>query len=273
MEIVSADVPHLQLCLDPRPPRVFSARRAPRASNGPVEPAPRTSQGNNPRFKRTAIAPNFGEVEPGEIPYRSRPNTTSDMKKLSEQSMFMSRIKADEGFISGMEAKLQAYANCAEMKKIVHEQDYIDHFYRPLQYRIKDEMTPRKYRALTARKSRAIQKMDDNPIPIRSNRKLPKVPCVSVNQKGLKDPTYRYIQHREKERRLEEFIARSNGVPITVTKTPKKMLDYAQYDVERHTRFFYGRTEEADRVGRKCFEQHNASKVDRATDMFGGPLP
>ena len=272
MEIVSAEVPHLQLCLDPRPPNVFSARRAPRNHNEPVAPAKR-SQGNNPRFKRTAIATNFEDVEPGEIPYRSRPSTTSDMRKLSEQSMFMTRVKSDEGFIDAMEQKLQAYENCAAMKKIIHEQDYIDHFYRPLQYRIKEEMTPRKYRALTARKNKAIKKMDEDPIPIRSRRKLPKVPCVSVSQKGLLDPTYRYIQHRENDRKLEEFIAKSNGAQIEVKKTPKKTLDYLEYDVHQHTRFFYGRTEEADRVGRKCFPQHNASKVDRALDMFGGPLP
>lgn len=230
---------------------------------------PRTSQGNNPRFRRTAVARNFRDAEPGQIPYRLRPNTTSDARDLSRHAMFLTQLKADESFMSDIEKKLHAYNNAYETKKIIREQDYIDHFYRPLQYRIKDEMEPTKYRQLLQRRTAAIQKMDEHPIPIRARCSLPKIPCVSVTQRGLRDPAYRYVEHREGERKLEEFIARSNGFPLSArTKAPEKLLDYTRYDVERQTRFFYGRTEEADKVGRKTFRLHNISKVDKAMDMF-----
>ena len=274
MDVVSANVPMLQLCLDPHPPKVFSARNAPRRLDAMTARPPKTSQGSNPRFRRTAVAPNFRDVEPGQIPYRIRPNTTSETRDLTHHSILLAQLKSDESFVGDMERKLHMYGNAAESKKIIREQDYIDHFYRPLQYRIKDEMTPAKYLAMKVQRDEAIRKMDEHPIPIRARQSLPKIPCVSVTQKGLRDPAYRYVQHRESERRLEEFIARSNGMPLTArVKRPENMLDYAMYDMQQHTRFFYGRTEEANKYGRRTFAMHNSSKVDRATDMFGGPLP
>lgn len=270
MEVVNNEIP--SLCLDPKPPQIYAVEAPPLRV---VEPTrQRTSQGHNPRIKKTPQA--FGvEVQPGDIPHRVKPSKSSVVKEMTEQSALMTRVKNDEHFISALGEKMQAYDHCSEVKKIVHEQDYLDHFYKPLTYRIREEITGPKHRVLSARRSRAIKKMDEDPIPIRANRKLPKIPCASVTRQGLKDPTYKYIQHRAKEMELEAFLAKSVAQDDR-RRNPRvrqKSLDYNKYDLERQTRFFYGKTEEADRVGRRSFVQHNASNVYRATDMFGGPLP
>jgi hypothetical protein len=186
----------------------------------------------------------------------------------------VARVRNVQDTASSMQDKITAYARSWAVKRTIQEQEYQDHFYIPLQYRIRDQLTPDKYRAFLKEKNAAIEVMDLKPIPIRSGRPLPKIPIVSVSKRGLHDPAYKYVEHQQKERKLSTFLARSNGEEIKkAIKLKERVIDYARMAAEHQTRFYWGKIPKADEVGRKAFDEHNESKVDRALDMFGGPWP
>jgi hypothetical protein len=157
------------------------------------------------------------------------------------------------------------------MKRIIRETDYTDHFAWPLQDLILKELSPEKYPDFIMRKNAAIERIDAEPV---SAHRARKAPCVSVSTKGLRDPAYRYREHLEKEQKLSNFLARANGEEIRPPRRQtKRTLDYRRINVQRKTRFYYGATEEADRVGRRAFPQHNRSRVRFVLDNFGDRRP
>jgi hypothetical protein len=270
MEVKEEAVAQLQLLLEAHPQRIFSARRSPRRRTS-VAP-PETPTKPNPR---SAKRPKIGsEALPGEIPYQHASDAYTHVQKLAQQSHLLLRVKGDQATVSAMQDKSIAYARSAAVKRMIHEQEYEDRFYVPLQYRIRDQLTPGKYEDFVDRKNAAIALMDQKPVPVRSGRPLPKIPIISVSCKGLKDPTFKFIQHQQDERKLSDFLARSNGEQIQKpAKVKERDIDYAGMAYEHQTRFYYGAIREAELVGRKAFAHHNASKVDRALDAFGGPRP
>jgi hypothetical protein len=256
----------LRILVGPNPPAIFAAPRPPRVSvNAPSNQPPQIP---NCRFNKH---PN---VAPGEIPYRPRPDTASHVQDLAEQSHVLSLVKAEQSIVADMQAKMDAYAQCAAVKRAIQHQDYEDHFDLPLHARIREQLDPRSHKAFLKRRKEAIEAMDQKPIPVRSHRRPPKIPSLSVSRKGLQDPTYKYIRHREAERQIVDVLARAQGEDVR--RTPKKKeprLDYQQIDIEHHTRFYFGTSEDANQVGKKVFACHNRSEVARAVDMYGGPMP
>jgi hypothetical protein len=270
MEVKADDLSQLRLLIGVHPPVISSTRPAPRPNVAAPGEEPQNRNPRSARRHRTS-----SELPAGQIPYQVYPATGSSVQKLSQESHLIVQVRADEAFIEEMAAKSNAYARCAAMKRVIHQTDYEDHFYVPLQYRIRDQLTPKKYKQFLEKKKEAIERMDNNPVPIRSNRELQRIPFISVSKRGLSDPTYKYVEHVEKERKLTNFLARSNAEAplIRKGKTKDRTLDYGQYELERHTRFYYGQTEEAQKFGKKIFKHHNHSDVDRALDMFAGPMP
>jgi hypothetical protein len=263
IELRSQDVDLDQL-VDIERPLVFAAPRAPRASGRAASDA---SGRRNPRFSKRARVRD--EAAPGEIPYRVAPSNTSTVQQLAQQSQLIARVKGDQEFIGEIREKAQAYATSAAMKRIIRETDHMDHFACPLQDRILHELTPERYPDFVSRKNAAIRRIDAEPP---SPHRVPKVPCVSVSTKGLRDPAYRYRHHLQNERNITNFLTGANGQEIPEQpKHTERTLDYSSSDVLRRTRFYYGATEEANRVGRKAFPNHNRSRVRRVLDNFGGP--
>jgi hypothetical protein len=208
---------------------------------------------------------------PGEIPYRVAPKNASTVEQLTQQSQLFARVKSDQEFIGEIRAKAQAYATSAAMKRMIREADYNENFAGPLHSRIVTELSPEGYPDFVSRKNAAIRRIDAlPPWP----RRPTKAPCVSVSTEGLRDPASRYREHILKERKLSNFLARANGEEI---RQPPKQSDRSVNDqrisVQRRTRFYYGATEEAERVGRKTFAHHNRSSIRRVLDNYGGPTP
>jgi hypothetical protein len=201
----------LHLLVGPHPPRIFSARRAPRRTVAatPIE----STFGMTPRApKRPKIG---AQALPGEIPYQRGWDANAHARKLARQSYLITQVKGDQATVAAMQDKSVAYARSAAVKRTIHEQVYLDRFYIPLQYRIRDQLTPKKYTEFLKKKNAVIGLTDGKTIPVRSGRPVPKIPIVSVSVKGLHDPTFTFIEHQQSERKLSEFLARSNGEEIT----------------------------------------------------------
>jgi hypothetical protein len=269
VEVNEEAVAPLHLLLAPRPPRIFSARRAPRPRPTATPPEPAVPTPRAPK------SPKIGsEAAPGEIPYRNPIERNKNVQKLAQQSQMLARVRNVQDTTSSMQDKITAYARSWAVKRTIHEQEYQDRFSIPLQYRIRDHLTPEKHHKFVKEKNAAIEIMDEKPIPIRSDRALPKIPIVSVSKRGLHDPTYKYIEHQQKENKLSDFLARSNGEEIKKpSKVKERLVDYGRMAYEHQTRFYWGAIPQADEIGRKAFDEHNESKVGRALDMFGGPRP
>jgi hypothetical protein len=242
IELRSQDIDLGQL-VDIEPPPIFSAPRAPRP-RAPSDEAPR----RNARFSRGA---KVGDAAaPGEIPYRAAPSNASTVEQLAQRSQLFARVKSDQEFIGEVREKAQAYATSAAMKRIVREADYKDHFLCPLRDRILEELGPDRYPDFVRWKNAAIQRIDAEPA---SPPRAAKAPCVSVSTRGLRDPAHRYRQHVAKERKLTDFLTRANGEEIhEPPKQKERGVDDRRIEVQRRTRFYYGTTEEADRVGRSA---------------------
>lgn len=254
------EVPELNMLLVGRHPDIYSGAMTARQ---PVrEPMQSSIAKFNPRFR--SDIPNF---TPGDIP---RTRSDGVRKSLTKQSLLLSQFRKDEEFTETMSRKLNAYSDAHKVKTIVHEADYMDHFYRPLQYRIKEKMTGRNYEEYKKRKEIMIRNMDLHPVPIRSPRRLPPVPGIKVTEAGLRDPTNKYVEHSVDEVRLSKFINEANGIKTAEKKLPPiNTLDYRMYRVHYQTRFFFGKDEvHGNKTGRKVYPGSEKSRVGQILDFY-----
>lgn len=258
------EVSELNLLLCGRHPDIYSAR------NAPVKPifAPtEVSAIPNPRFSPVPSRP-IDETPPGQIPRTARPNYANN-RSLYKQSKLLSQVKEDQTFTESLSNKITAYDSAARMKTSVLAKDYEDHYYIPLQYRIKDKMTPKGYKLYQNKKQKLINYMDQHQVPIRSPRKLPAVPHITYSTEGLRDPTYKYIEHQKQEEELEKVVLEANGEKIIPKqKPPVNTLDYKMFSVQYQTRFFFGNDPQGNKTGRKVYAGTGASRVGNVLDEF-----
>jgi hypothetical protein len=188
----------------------------------------------------------------------------------AKQSRLIGNVREAEEFTQSMSDKLHAYSVAHQVKAIVHEKDFEDHFSVPLQNRIRTKMTKRNYSKYLVKKEQLIRNLDAHPVPIRSPRPLPPVPRIEVSARGLHDPKNRYIEHQAIEERLDDFINSANGVTVPEKKTPGvKTLDYKLFSVLYQTRFFFGNDpEKGNRAGVKVFPGTGESRVGKVMDLF-----
>lgn len=255
------ELPELNMLLIGRHPDIYSGAMTARQ---PVrEPLQGSVPRMNPRFKRDA--PDF---TPGDIPRTARGDGTR--KSLTKQSALLSQFRRDEEFADTMTQKLSAYSDAHKVKTIVHEADYMDHFYRPLQYRIKEKMMGQNYENYKKQKELMIRHMDLHPVPIRSPRKLPPVPGIKVSEVGLRDPTNKYVEHAVDEVRLSKFINEANGIKVEEKKLPPiNTLDYRMYKVHYQTRFFFGKDEvNGNKTGRRVYPETGRSRVGHVLNFY-----
>ena len=250
-----SDVPEINTLLVGRNPGIFRARPAPlsaRPEYAPVEP-PKRFHIREPDFQ---------------APKSARPDFTSRVA-AAKQAKLLAQVKGAEELTQSLETTLAAYENAHRVKAIVHERDYMNHYYRPLQMRIKEKMTGEKYREYKRRQEEMIRYMDEHPVPIQSPGRLPPVPGIKVNQRGLRDPTNKYMERQSEEERLTRFIDQANGVCSGKKKLPPiDTLDYKALEARHHTRFFFGTDVEHAKSGRRFFPGRTASKVGEQLDWF-----
>jgi hypothetical protein len=253
----------LQSLLCGRAPEIYSARDRPRRAPVFVMPPAEPQSARNPRFSR--VSPDW---VPGQVPHFRRPDTTATA--LTKQARLISEVRQAEEYTQSMSNTLQAYRNSHQIKAIVHEKDFEDHFYVPLQRRIRNKMVGDNYKQYLVKKDRLIRNMDAHPVPIRSHRQLPPVPRIEVQETGLHDPKNRYVEHQAIEERLDRVINRANGVVGPEKRTPgTKTLDYKLFSVLGQTKFFFGNdTQQPIHAGVKCFPGSGASRVGKMMDLF-----
>ena len=228
----------------------------------------------NPRFstktQREAI---LDETIPGDIPRTSV--TTSHSARLAkkakkQQSKLISEFRQTADFTEAMEEKLKAYDNAKRLKTIVHNQDYEDHFLKPLTRRIKDKMAPDNYNQYLQRKEEMIRDIDRDPVPINATpRKMCPVPHMCISTQGLKDPSLKYYEQQAAEKKLTRFIMKANGEKIRELKIPPPdTMNYKKLNLQTQTRFFFGNDPQANKKGRKTFKCWDASDVGNELDYF-----
>lgn len=248
-----SDVPEINMLLVGRNPDIFKARPNPQSARpayAPVEPSPRFAI-HEPEF---------------ESPKTARPDFNRNSLR---QAKLLSQVKSDEEFTKSLETTLAAYENAHRVKAIVHERDYMSHYYRPLQMRIKEQMVGRNYRNYKQRQSEIIRKMDEHPIAIQSPEKPIQPPGIRVNQRGLRDPTNKFAERQQEEERLTRFINEANGITSGRRKLPPlATLDYKALEARHHTRFFFGTDESQVKSGRRFFPGRGVSKVGEVLDYF-----
>jgi hypothetical protein len=240
-------------------PEIYSARDRARH---PIVTPPEPQSARSPRF---AGPP---EWAPGRVPYLDRPDASA--RTLTKQSRLISEVRQAEEYTQSLSDKLDVYGRANQIKGVVHERDFEDHFCVPLQRRIKNQMVGRNYQNFLAQKEMLIHKMDARPVPIRSPRPPHAVPRIEVSDRGLHDPKNRFIEHQAIEERLDRVINRANGIFIPEKKPlTTKTLDYKRFAVLAQTKFFFGN--DPDRpfhAGVKCFPGTATSRVPRVMDWF-----
>lgn len=228
----------------------------------------------NPRFStKTQREIILDETIPGDIPRTSV--TTSHSARLAkkakkQQSKLISEFRQTADFTDAMEKKLQAYDNAKRLKTIVHNQDYEDHFLKPLNKRIKEKMQTDNYNSYLQRKAEMIRDIDRDPIPINATpRKMYPVPHMSISTQGLKDPSMKYYEQQAAEKKLTRFIMKANGEKVREMKVPPPdTLNYKKLNLQTQTRFFFGNDPQANKKGRKTFKCWDASDVGNELDYF-----
>ena len=262
--VKNVEISTLDLSIPNIQSRIYSARDAPRPPPIIQDEKPK----KNPRFNRNQKV----EVKPGEIPYSQRSEGTINQDHV-QQSKFLSQLKKDQNFIKNISEKIDTYNNSRHAKQNAREKDYLDHFYTPLQRRLQEQMSPHRYKAFLKQKEKAIQDMDKNPVPIRSNRDLPHVPTISVSAQGLSDPAKRFVSHQRGEDQLSCFIMKSNNQSIKKPKKPKRdSLNFNKLKYEHQTRFYYGVISDhphGNSFGRRCYEDAtNSSRTAYELSYF-----
>ncbi|OHS98149.1 hypothetical protein TRFO_08991 [Tritrichomonas foetus] len=271
------DVPELNLLLCGCHPDIYSARPHQRSLFIPGNTQSSTALDESHGSQTARANPHFAlysttlkdETPPGEIPKTER-SENYYKKKQYQTSQFFSRLRQDEEFTKQMSDKLDAYRDCARVKKLVQSQDYEQHYYAPLQYRIKEQFSLKNYKNYLNEKERLIKSMDENPVPIRSPRKLPPIATIRISTNGLRDTTTKYIEHQREEEKLTRFIKKANGETFCEQKVPPiNTLDYHMFEVQKETRFAFGNDpEHGNKSGRRVFEGTGTSRVGGEIDMF-----
>ena len=278
--VVHAPVPQLDFLKVGKTPEIYSSsRRAPRRSitakyEGP-DPAlfGGFSSRRNPRFTSRSMRDLADETPPGEIPpvdgYAQTLERRSKRSKM-EQSKLVSEFRQTSAFTDTISEKLQMYDNARRLKVLVHNKDYEDHFIYPLQKRIKEKLATDNYHNYLQKKAIMISNIDRDPVPIHSNpRRLAPVPRMTFSTKGLRDPTLKYLDHREDEKRLLKVVAKANGQKYEEKKVPPPdTMNYKKLEMNCQTRFFFGDDPQANKKGRKAFECWDKSKVGNELDHF-----
>ena len=174
-----AEVPELNILLCGPNPEIFSARpQNPRRIANFYKPD-ESQTFQNPRFS------NVDECSLNQAPQTTRLDPTTTNKKL-QNARFFSKLREDEKFTNSMDDKLNDYQKTRRAKSLIHENDYENNYYRPLQHRIKNQITSEKYNQYLTQKQQLISSMDRNPVPINSRRKLPPIASIKFSTEGLK---------------------------------------------------------------------------------------
>ena len=83
-----------------------------------------------------------------EIYYDQTPQTTrldnSTKNKQIQNARFFSKLRDDQKFTNSMDDKLNTYQKNRRTKSLILENEYENHYYRPLQHRIKSQITSEK---------------------------------------------------------------------------------------------------------------------------------
>jgi hypothetical protein len=205
---------------------------------------------------------------PGQVPHFNRPDVSAVAN--AKQSRLIGSVREAEEFTQSLSDKLQAYRTAHQVKAVVHERDFEDHFAVPLQNRLRAKMTRTNYNKYLIKKEQLIRNLDAHPVPIRSPRALPPVPRIEVSARGLRDPKNRFVERQAIEERLDDVINYANGVTVAEKKTPGvKTLDYKLFSVLYQTRFFFGNDpEKGNRAGVKVFAGSGSSRVGNVMDLF-----
>lgn len=258
-----AEVPELNILLCGPNPEIFSARpQNPRRIANFYKPD-ESQTFQNSRFS------NVDECSLNQAPQTTRLDPTTTNKKL-QNARFFSKLREDEKFTNSMDDKLNDYQKTRRAKSLIHENDYENNYYRPLQHRIKNQITSEKYNQYLTQKQQLISSMDRNPVPINSRRKLPPIASIKFSTEGLKDPTSRYTDHQKKEKRVERIFQEANGEEIREKKvSPYQTLDYDRIYTQQQTRFYFGNDPElSNKSGRKVFKNTGRSKVGKEINQF-----
>lgn len=272
--VCKVEIPPLNLCLDSKPPSIFSGQSFQHSPHPPIfeqtESKTITTHRHAPRSLYQKSEPT---VPPGQIPYTGRPSRDSIHKKLKE-SQLLAQIKRENDFLSHLKDKLSLYKMNHEGKIYQFSQDYEEHYYRPIQQRIKNQMNNEQVQARRNERERLIQSMDKNPISIRSNQPLPELPAVRVDISDLQDPHLRYLFHQKQEESLSRYVLKANGQYTQKPKRPgRKTYNANDYKLLQEVRFFDGKNPEnpiGPLVGKKFFDaKTDSSRTSNCFNYFG----
>lgn len=254
-----ADVPELNILLCGPNPEIYSAR---------PQKKKRTYTFYDPNEEQDHRFSNTDEAS-FDQPQTTRPDHSTTNKQI-QNARFFSKLREDQKFTSNMDDKLSTYQKNRRTKSLILENDYENHYYRPLQQRIKSQITSENYNQYLSQKQQLIDSMDRNPIPINSPRKLPPIATIKFSTEGLKDPTTNYTKRRKEEEKIDRLFQNANNEERREQKvTPYQTLDYDHIYTQQKTRFYFGNDPElANKSGRKVFENTGVSKVGNEINQF-----
>ncbi len=261
--IQHAEVPELNILLCGPSPQIYSARSPNARKNVNI---------SEPREFKTTESPriyNNDDISMIQEPQTTRSNKSARSKQI-QNARFFSKLHDDQNFTQSMNNKLENYDKNMRTKAIIHHEEYENHFYKPLQRRIKNQITSAKYNQYLTQKQQLISSMDRDPIPINSPRKLPPLASIKFSTEGLKDPASKYADHQKEDKKIDLLFVKASGEEIKEKKVPSfQTLDYDHIYCQQHTRFYFGNDpENGNKSGRKVFEGTGKSVVGNEMNHF-----
>ncbi|KAK8889479.1 hypothetical protein M9Y10_034226 [Tritrichomonas musculus] len=261
--IQHAEVPELNILLCGPNPEIYSARPSNQKKKFYISEPSESQTLQNPRFST------FDEASLNQTPQTTRSDHSTTNKQI-QNARFFSKLREDEQFTQSMNSKLTDYQKTRRAKSLIQHEQYENHYYKPLQRRIKNQITSKNYNKYLTRKQQLINSMDRDPVPINSPRKLPPIATIKFSTEGLRDPKSKYIDRQKEEKKIVQLFQQANGEETREKKVPPhQTLDYDHIYVQQHTRFYFGNDpENGNKSGRKVFEGTGRSMVGNEINSF-----
>jgi len=251
-EIIAKRPEFLSQLVVEEPGKVYSWR-----VKEPVKEPVRESESIRIRMKRAAVV--------DENPVRKEAKKRG--KEIQRYVGLASQIKDDQNLTNRLKNRINLYDDVHKMKSVFIGMEFQDNYITPFSNRLKENFTGENYTKFLSEKRSAIEKADTDPVPIRSNRPLTSIPVIRVSKKGLKDPNNKYREKMMKEKRLTDIVNSVKGIQPEIKKQ-EQILNHEQIDINQHTRFFYGTDENANKYGRRAYDEIMRSSIMERISMF-----
>ena len=256
------DVPEINTLLVGQIPKVFSARDVPPKL---MITEPDLPPKVNPRFAPVRAMPINNSFN------LQNANTTRQNYRFRQSARIKKPFSIDQtkDYITKMNAKLSLYDASHRSKTYVYQSDYEEHYAVPLQKRIEEKITKENYEKFLKKKYDNYKELDENPVPISSDKEPGKIVEITYSTKGLKDPADKFRAKEKQERELITFLMKANGEPLPPEKPPaRETLDYKKIEMLQKNRCWMGDNGEFMRSGKRSFKGKMEESVKTLIPTF-----